>query len=172
MANCEQRFLQQINRGRGVTIKQNLLCVMSLLCLLAVMTGPTYAANWAGLSGAETLRELVSGARAEIQLKPGVIAIGEYYADGTAKIEAWGDTFARTWEVRGDDQVCYSSFRYTDCYTFEQNLDVQARRHFEQLSQSVLREQALDKKDHVGAKQGGLVELTGTDDKILAQHRQ
>jgi hypothetical protein len=74
MENCAQRFLQQINR-KGVTIKQNLQCVMCLMCLLAVMTGPTYAANWVSVSGAETLRELVSGARAEIQLKTGVIAI-------------------------------------------------------------------------------------------------
>ncbi len=41
---------------------------MCPMCLLAVITGPTYAANWVSLSGAETLRELVSGARAEIQL--------------------------------------------------------------------------------------------------------
>jgi len=56
--------------------------LISLMCLLAVMTGPAYADDWAKLSGAETLQELVSGARVEIQLKPGVIAIGEYYADG------------------------------------------------------------------------------------------
>ena len=87
-------------------IKQNPLLVMQLMCLLAVMTGPTYAANWANLSGAETLRELVSGARAEIDLMPGVTATGDYNADSSAKIEAWGETFPRTWELRGDDQVC------------------------------------------------------------------
>ncbi len=94
-------------------------------CLLACLSvGPAYADDWAKLSGAETLQEFVSGARAAILLKPGVIAIGEYYADGTAKIEAWGETFPRTWEVRGDDQVCYSSETETDCYTYEQNLAV------------------------------------------------
>ena len=80
--------------------------------------------NWAKLSGADKLREFVSGARAEIELKPGVIAIGEYDADGTATIEAWGEIFPRTWEVRGDDQVCYTSATETNCYTFEQNLAV------------------------------------------------
>jgi len=104
-------------------IKQNPLRAMQLVCLLAVMTGPTYAANWAELSGEETLREFVSGARAEIELRPGVTATGEYYADGTAKIEAWGETFPRTWELSGDDQVCYMSVTETNCYTFEQNLD-------------------------------------------------
>jgi hypothetical protein len=88
------------------------------------MTGPTYADNWVGLSGAETLREFVSGAKVEIDLKPGVTATGEYFGDGTAKIEAWGETFPRTWELRGDDQVCYMSATETNCYTYEQNLAV------------------------------------------------
>ncbi len=95
------------------------------LLLLAVSTAkPAYADNWVSLSGADTLRELVTGTNAEIELKPGVTASGEYYADGTARIEAWGETFLRTWQVIGDDQVCYSSATETDCYTFEQNLDV------------------------------------------------
>ena len=94
-------------------------------CLLACLaTGTAYAEDWAKLSGAATLKEFVSGARAEIQLKPGVIAIGEYYADGTANIEAWGETFPGTWEVRRDDQVCYTSETETNCYTYEQNLAV------------------------------------------------
>ena len=82
--------------------------------------------DWVSLSGAETLRELVSGTTAEIELKPGVTASGEYLADGTATIEVWGETFLRTWQVIGDDQVCYSSTQttQTDCYTFEQNLEV------------------------------------------------
>jgi hypothetical protein len=64
----------------------------------------------------------VSNKTVEIEIRPGVIAIGEYYEDGTAKIEAWDETFLRTWEVRGDNQVCYSSATETNCYTFEQNL--------------------------------------------------
>lgn len=103
--------------------EKSLLFRALLMCLFAVMTGPTYAANWVDLSGAETLREFVSGARAEIYLKSGVTASGEYFADGTAKIDAWGETFPRTWEVRGDDQVCYISTTETNCYTYEQNQD-------------------------------------------------
>ncbi len=90
--------------------------VLIPLFLLASWTArPVYAENWVSVSGAETLRELVSGAIAEIELKPGITASGEYYADGTAKIEAWGETFLRTWQVRGDDQVCYSSATETNC---------------------------------------------------------
>ncbi len=120
------------------------------LLLLAVLTpGPVYAGNWVSLSGAETLRELVSGTNAEIELKPGITANGEYYADGTAKIEAWGETFLRTWQVRGDDQVCYSSATETNCYTFEQNLDLPGEyriRHTETGDLTVLRISGTDPK--------------------------
>ena len=120
------------------------------LFLLAVSTpGPVYADNWVSISGAETLRELVSDITVEIELKPGVTANGEYYADGTAKIEAWGETFLRTWQVSGDDQVCYSSATETNCYTFEQNLDVPGEyrtRHTETGDLTVFRISGTDPK--------------------------
>ena len=118
--------------------------------LLAVsMAKPVCADNWVNISGAETLRELVSGTTVEIELKPGVTANGEYYADGTAKIEAWGETFLRTWQVSGDDQVCYSSATETNCYTFEQNLDVPGEyrtRHTETGDLTVFRISGTDPK--------------------------
>jgi len=82
------------------------------------------AEKWAPFEGAQQLRDFVGGAVAEIEVRPGVVAIGTYREDGTATITVWNDTFERTWEVRGDDQVCYSSLTETNCYTFEQNLDV------------------------------------------------
>ena len=97
--------------------------VFVLMVLTFVMTGPVCADNWNDFSGAEKLHKFVAGASAEIELKKGVVAIGKYYVDGTAEIKAWDETFQRTWEVRGDDQVCYSSETETDCYSFEQNLD-------------------------------------------------
>ena len=134
------------------------------LVLLAVSTAKlAYADNWVSLSGAETLRELVTGTHAEIELKPDVTARGKYYADGTATIEAWGETFLRTWQVSGDDQVCYSSVTETDCYTFEQNLDVPGEyrsRHTERGDLTVFRIIGTDPKiatrDTVPDSDGGL----------------
>ena len=105
-------------------IKNNRFLLLSrvllpLVLLTVSMAKPAYADNWVSLSGADTLRELVTGTNAEIELMPDVTARGEYHADGTATIEAWGETFLRTWQVSGDDQVCYSSVTETDCYTFE-----------------------------------------------------
>jgi len=93
------------------------------LALLIISAGVWVSAEeWVPFEGAEQLRDLVAGATAEIELKPGEVAVGQYRADGTAIITAWGETYERTWEVRGDDQVCYSSDRETNCYTFETNV--------------------------------------------------
>ena len=86
---------------------------------------PVHADNWTAFTGAEVLQEFVSDTSAEIELRPGETAVGQYNADGTAEIAAWGETFARTWEVVGEDQVCYTALAETNCFTFEQNLDVQ-----------------------------------------------
>ncbi len=87
-----------------------------------VASTPAYADNWQPLTGADTLQKFVSGATAEIELTPGVTAVGKYHADGTAEIEAWKETFRRTWSVKGDDQVCSPGVE-TNCFSFEQNLD-------------------------------------------------
>jgi len=83
-----------------------------------------HADKWQPLTGSANLRALVTGATAEISLRPGVTAVGTYNADGTAEIRAWNQTFRRTWRVTDDNQVCYTSEEaQTNCFTFEQNLD-------------------------------------------------
>jgi len=148
--------------------------LVGLMVMIHVTTRPAYADNWVDLSGAETLREFVAGASAEIKLKDGVVATGEYYEDGTAKIEAWGETFPRTWEVRGDDQVCYSSATETNCYTFEQNLNVPGEyraRHAETGELIPFRVSGTDHRiitgDTVPDDEGGLVAPSAQD--IAAQ---
>jgi hypothetical protein len=95
--------------------------VFVLMVQTFVMTCPAYADNWKDFSGAEKLQKFVAGASAEIELKKGVVATGKYYEDGTAEIKAWDEIFPRTWEVRGDDQVCYSSETETNITTSNLN---------------------------------------------------
>ena len=83
---------------------------------------PAYADTWQPITETANLQALVAGATAEIQLEPGVIAVGKYHADGSAEIKAWNETFKRTWQVK-DDQVCYSSELETNCYSFERNME-------------------------------------------------
>ena len=96
--------------------------ITATLLIGCAVSSLAYADNWQPLTGADTLQQLVSGATAEIELRPGVTAVGKYNADGSAEIEAWNETFRRTWAVKGDDQVCYSDVG-TNCFSFEENLD-------------------------------------------------
>ena len=94
--------------------------LFSTLLIAFALSPLANADNWQPLTGADTLQQFVSGATAEIELQPGVTAIGQYHADGTAEIKAWNETFRRTWVVKGDDQVCYSDVE-TNCFSFEKN---------------------------------------------------
>ena len=102
--------------------RQNRLPLYCGLVLVGYLS-PALADNWEPMTGADTLREFVAGATAEISLTPEVTAVGKYNADGTATIRAWNETFLRSWAVKGDDQVCYSSDTDTNCFRFERNLD-------------------------------------------------
>jgi hypothetical protein len=104
-------------------VNKSIVCMLFSMVVLAAH-GSVSAEEWVPFEGAAKLQALVSGATAEIELGPGQVVRGEYRADGTATITAWGETFERTWQVSGDDRVCYSSGRETNCYTFERNVDV------------------------------------------------
>lgn len=94
---------------------------LPVLLLLSFIAMESKADEWEIIEGSEELTDFVSGAKTEITLRPGVVARGEYYPDGTAKIEAWGEVFPRTWEVREDNQVCFSSETETNCVFLELN---------------------------------------------------
>ena len=59
--------------------------------------------DWVPVTGAETLREFMSGLTAERTLPGGGVNRAEYYADGTGVLHSWGASFRRTWEVEGDE---------------------------------------------------------------------
>ena len=104
-------------------LPRDCIAFLAVALLLSLTTTPLLQADdWQPLTGADTLQGFVSGATVEITLTPGVTAVGTYRADGTAEILAWKEVFQRTWEVRGDDQVCYTDLE-THCYSYEQNLD-------------------------------------------------
>ena len=71
---------------------------VAVLCIVLASTASaaTDTGDWQPMTGAATLQKFVAGATAEIQLQPGVTAIGTYNADGTAEIHASNETFERT----------------------------------------------------------------------------
>lgn len=92
--------------------------------LLAVSTaGIAQDGEWTPVTGAQKLRDFMSGLTAERELPSGGLARGEYRADGTGTLNAWGETFPRAWSVKGDDQICVSEppTTVTICYALERN---------------------------------------------------
>jgi hypothetical protein len=79
--------------------------------------------DWEPVTGSEELAALFSGTTQEATLKDGVTARARYNRDGTGVLEAWGDTFERRWEVRGNDQICILISGEFDCFTLERNRD-------------------------------------------------
>ena len=75
--------------------------------------------KWVPVKGAETLNSLISRA-SEIKIDKNLIQ-SKYNEDGSVTINAWGETFERTWEIQGDDRICYSYSNITECFVFEEN---------------------------------------------------
>ena len=77
--------------------------------------------QWQPVTGAETLRNFISGLIVERELPNGEMSRGEYRADGTGTLYSWGAELQRTWEIRGEEQICIYERAETLCYTFEKN---------------------------------------------------
>ncbi len=72
--------------------------------------------RWVPVTGFEELRAIYSNTVVEWRNMR-----GEYCADGTGTVFAWGETFARTWAVEGEDRVCVTYAGDEACYSFERD---------------------------------------------------
>jgi len=95
--------------------------VVILLATMVLIAPAIRAAEWEPISGAESLRQFMSGLSTERDLAGKEVARGEYHADGTGVLHEWGASFSRTWEVMGEDQVCITVGLQTKCYQFQHN---------------------------------------------------
>ena len=97
-----------------------------LACSLAQAQDATEppASGWEQVTGAENLHAFMSGRTLILQEGKDSQRRGEYRADGTGTLMAWGGEFERRWEVRGDDQVCVTGVRLSGCYRVERNLSL------------------------------------------------
>ena len=91
-----------------------------LLCLFATTAG---AQDWQPVTGADELSALFSDTVMTATLKDGVTATATYNSDGTGELKAWGDRFPRTWQVKGEDQVCLDIDKQARCFTIEKDSD-------------------------------------------------
>ncbi len=110
--------------GRLTTISYQVLCVL-------LLGQSTYAfaqePGWEAVTGADTLRTFMSGLVAERTLPGGGVSRGDYKADGTGVLTAWGSTIPRTWNIKGDDQLCVTAERKTECFKLEKSTSVADR---------------------------------------------
>ena len=93
-----------------------------LVCgLLGCVATTAMAQEWELVTDTDQLRQLVSDTRLVATLEPGVEATATYSADGTGELNAWGETFKRTWEVR-EGKICTNSSGEITCYTLERDI--------------------------------------------------
>ena len=79
------------------------------------------ADSWTPVRDAEKLRSLMSGTEMEWEEPDGGKSRGVYRADGTGTLYSYGASFPRTWEVRGDDLICVTASRETQCWQLEKH---------------------------------------------------
>ena len=115
-----------IASGRQKTIQANIFAtsLWTVAGLTAMLfSSSAQAQTWEAIADAEALRALVSDAVFEGTLTTGAKAVTRYNADGTGVLTAWGETFERTWEIKGTDQICVTVGSKVDCLNIERNTE-------------------------------------------------
>ena len=104
-------------------MKVGFWALVVLSCLLVHPIPPrAQDSNWEPVTGADRLRQFMSGLVTERRLPGGVISRAEYEADGTGILYSCGGKFERTWEIQGKDQFCIETGqRDSRCYYVDRN---------------------------------------------------
>jgi hypothetical protein len=94
-----------------------------MIVTLALLASSAWAEDWQPVTGQSALEQVFTDTVMEGPLPGEQKAVAHYYADGTGKLEAWGDTFQRAWRVDGNEQACVQAEYSWVCYTLEQDAD-------------------------------------------------
>jgi hypothetical protein len=97
--------------------------IATLMC--TVFSPLAVAENWQAIDDAKILKSLLSDTVLESTLNDGNKATAEYNSDGSGVVKAWGGTFQRSWEVKGNDELCVGMETETSCFTMEKDADAQ-----------------------------------------------
>ncbi len=98
-----------------------ILAFISITGLLTSFSATAQDSKWTPVIGTETLNTFMSGRTMDRDLIGGGVATAEYFADGTGLLKAGGAEFKRTWEIKGEDQICIHALQETGCYEIESN---------------------------------------------------
>lgn len=94
---------------------------LSISSLLLLFATNTWSQTWEPVTGADELSALFSDTVMTATLKDNVTAIATYNSDGSGELKAWGDTFPRAWQVKGEDQVCIDIDEQIRCFSIEKD---------------------------------------------------
>lgn len=94
---------------------------LAILLFSLLYGGTVGAADWKPVDDPASLRALFSDTVMQAALAGNELAEATYNADGTGELRAWGETFPRTWEIKGRDLVCLGMERQTKCFQLEKD---------------------------------------------------
>ena len=95
----------------------------TIVLVLLVSSAPLVAqtVHWEPVTDPLVLRQFMDGLKVQRTLPNGEVARGEYRADGTGTLFAWGAELPRTWTIEDNGQLCISERREAFCYEIERN---------------------------------------------------
>ncbi|MBS3919310.1 MAG: hypothetical protein KG012_10510 [Deltaproteobacteria bacterium] len=88
--------------------------------LFFMLSGPVASQDWVDIKTPKELRALYSN-KTFRSTYLGVPVVEHYRADGKGILISAELRTPCTWEVKGNDQVCVSDEKGTDCYKFQRN---------------------------------------------------
>ena len=94
---------------------------IALALLVADLPVLAQTVQWASVKDKSTLRQFMDGLKVQRALPNGEIARGEYQADGSGMLYAWGAELPRTWTIEDNGQICITERREAFCYELERN---------------------------------------------------
>ena len=99
-------------------------CYSNRLAILLpglLFTGIAGAADWKPVDNPDDLRALFSDTVMQATLAGNERAEATYNADGSGELRAWGETFSRSWEIKGNDLVCLEMEAKKKCFNLEKD---------------------------------------------------
>lgn len=92
----------------------------ALICMLSAPAMPQSSKDWVDIKDPKELRAIYSNKTFRGKAY-GTPFVAHYSSDGKGIMIMNEQRFPRTWEVKGNDQVCVTDAMATNCFQFQHN---------------------------------------------------
>lgn len=103
-----------------MTWRNTAIVTGALICMLSAPALPQSSRDWVDIKNPKELRALFSNKTFRSTFK-GVAVAEHYRADGKGLYISAQQRIPRTWQIKGNDQVCVTDTDGTFCYRFQRN---------------------------------------------------